>query len=470
MEIEQNRLEYPIDEPLLHRVLVKFREGLNIPYEDGVERYIQEYRLAPWSDLAEMVTGLTIERLFTTVTPEQIMGAVQLAQEMDEQYQPPDFLTFFTIYVMAEDDAQLVVRALSQWEIIEQVYLEPIPAPDPNQPVGLNPLLMDQIYLEAMPMGVDARFAWDFPGGQGEKQRFIDIERGWDFKHPELLNDRGHALVHLVGGINVAASQAHGTAVLGVILAQDNDIGGVGIAHLAKGRAFSTIKQAANGGQVYDVHNALIYAAATLRPGDVVLVEAQMYNPLNPQAHIANDLLPVEADPFCYQAILLAASKGITVIEVAGNGANDLDQWVDGQGELVLTEAVQDSAAIIVGSCVVVAGLNLNAFGRWPTSNYGSRVDCFAWGEQIATINGLALGATSGAAAIVAGVVLIIQGFCTANLNYRLKPKAMRRLLRQFGTLSNNPGQDKIGMMPDLRQIIAELQINGVPLVDQLPA
>lgn len=53
---------------------------------------------------------------------------------------------------------------------------------------------------------------------------------------------------------------------------------------------------------------------------------------------------------------------------------------------------------------------------------------------------------------------------------YRLKPKAMRRLLRQFGTLSNNPGQDKIGMMPDLRQIIAELQINGVPLVDQLPA
>jgi len=60
---------------------------------------------------------------------------------------------------------------------------------------------------------------------------------------------------------------------------------------------------------------------------------------------------------------------------------------------------------------------------RWLRSNYGSRVDCYAWGEGVFTTtsdtNGQApatnlyrddFGNTSAATAIIAGVALSVQG------------------------------------------------------------
>jgi len=475
MVVQHDPDEYLSHKPTGRRVLFKFLDEVTIPYEDEAQRFIEEYGLGPWSELVEKFPDLTVQRLFTSVEPEQILETVRLAQEIDESYQPPNFLTFFMIQVSTADEAELVARILSEWGSVEIAYVEPPPAPDPAQPVGNNPELINQLFLEKAPDnispigGVDARFAWDFPGGEGEQQQFIDIERGWVLNHPELVDGDNVALVQHTVGINVVAHQAHGTAVLGILVAQDNNLGGVGIARSAQGQVISYMNIGADGELIPDLHNALMTASVNLPPGAVMLVEVQWYNPLNPNADRDKDYLPVEVDPFCYYAIRLATAKGISVAEVAGNGGNDLDQWTDAQGLFVLSPEVRDSQAIIVGSAMVLAGLGQAGWSRLLTSNFGDRVDCFAWGEQISTIGDAAFGSTSGATVIVAGVALIIQGFCTATFNCRLKPLALRDLLRQFGTMSNHPAVDKIGVMPDLRQIIENLQANGVILADRLP-
>jgi serine protease len=118
---------------------------------------------------------------------------------------------------------------------------------------------------------------------------------------------------------------------------------------------------------------------------------------------------------------------------------------------------------------------------RLGRSNIGSRIDCYAWGERIATTGDFdnprrrdgyfdpnreffpgvfGFGGTSGASAIIAGVCLLTQHIGSilipASGNTRLNCAQMRALLRNpaNGTSSNSPA-DKIGTMPDLAKIIA---------------
>ena len=85
----------------------------------------------------------------------------------------------------------------------------------------------------------------------------------------------------------------------------------------------------------------------------------------------------------------LASANGIIVIEAAGNGNASLDTWVDAGGLQRLDRAdadFRDSGAIMVGSCA--SALPHNRYvgcGVGCGSNYGSRIDCFAWGENITT-------------------------------------------------------------------------------------
>jgi hypothetical protein len=55
--------------------------------------------------------------------------------------------------------------------------------PDPATPNYLD----HQLYLNAAPGGIDAKYAGVFPGGQGAGVRVIDCERGWRFSHEDLV-------------------------------------------------------------------------------------------------------------------------------------------------------------------------------------------------------------------------------------------------------------------------------------------
>ena len=99
--------------------------------------------------------------------------------------------------------------------------------------------------------------------------------------------------------------------------------------------------------------------------------------------------LPIETLPEMFALLHEATHRGITVIEAAGNGCDaivpetgiDLDDYADESGVRILRRNSPrgDSGAIIVGAAR--AEVQDGKHRRIASSNYGSRVDCYAWGE-----------------------------------------------------------------------------------------
>ncbi|HYE53971.1 MAG TPA: S8 family serine peptidase, partial [Chitinophagaceae bacterium] len=279
---------------------------------------------------------------------------------------------------------------------------------------------------------------------------------GWITEHEDL-----QVQTLPLTGISHAASQDHGTATLGVIAMQDNDIGGTGITPRVKPCVISRWRPDGS----FNTADAIMAACTYLQYGDVLLLEAQCYD-----ASTQTMLWPVEIQEACFQAIRLATALGIIVIEAAGNGCegkagNNLDRYTDPQGNNVLNLNHRDSGAIMVAA----AGSTV-PHRRIIYSNYGSRIDCYAWGEHVHTAGNYpntsgavinlytkAFNGTSSAAAIIAGAALSVQSIAAANGLQRFGPKQMRSLLSHepYGTPSENGhATDRIGSMPDLRKII----------------
>jgi hypothetical protein len=103
-------------------------------------------------------------------------------------------------------------------------------------------------------------------------------------------------------------------------------------------------------------------------------------------------------------------------------------------------------------------------------SNFGSRIDCYAWGENVTTTWSDAAGVktgpmaytgvfsgTSAAAAIVAGAALSVQGMAQSVLGFRLSPGQLRAILSDPNPMINtrpaNWPVDRIGVMPNLKGI-----------------
>lgn len=111
---------------------------------------------------------------------------------------------------------------------------------------------------------------------------------------------------------------------------------------------------------------------------------------------------------------------------------------------------------------------------RIAGSNFGRRVDCYAWGEWVATTGDGAdsrettrfterFSGTSAATAIIAGAAVVAQGIAKAHRGAPLSPEALRDLFRDpaSGTPSAKPAEDRIGVMPDLRKVVAGILETG---------
>ena len=152
------------------------------------------------------------------------------------------------------------------------------------------------------------------------------------------------------------------------------------------------------------------------------------------------------------------------MIEAGGNGNNDLDLFKDNNNHEILnrnSHEFKDSGAIMVG-----AASSTVPHLRMYFSNYGSRIDCYAWGENIDTTGDgwkgnltnsytTDFGGTSGASPIITGAAVCLQGIAKST-GHLLSPYEMRSILSDtnIGTLSSDPTVDRIGVMPDLHKII----------------
>lgn len=446
------------------RVIVKFRDNVGLPYDDNVARQLEERRIGPWPRLAERFPGISMRRLFNSVEPERIEQLVTRAMKRNDRYRPPDFFSFFVIDVPEEVVVEDVIRELSQWESVQHAYFDP-PGEDPGSVNASDPGLRNPGYLEAAPVGIDARYAWEHQGGMGAGQQMIDLEKGWTLDH---LDIKDHGITKMCGD-NIESSRPHGTSVLGVVCAAHGQSGALGIAP-----EVDSVKVISHFGSCEfkptAVSSAIVKVVSSLPAdtGAVLLLEVQRLG------------IPVEISDDVYAAIQLAVNHGIIVIEAAGNGGLygvNLDDFADINQDRVLARSFRDSGAIMVGAAHSGLAPISNTHSRASVSNYGSRIDCYAWGENVATATSTAnapfavdeyrlnFDGTSSAAAIIAGAALLVQGMARASLRPPLSPLEMRNVLgdKTLGTESNDHANCPIGVMPDLRRIIKSGRIGNVP-------
>jgi hypothetical protein len=196
-------------------------------------------------------------------------------------------------------------------------------------------------------------------------------------------------------------------------------------------------------------------AVDTLNPGDVWLIELQMYPPITGQA------TPMEWLQVNYDVIFTGVfADGVVCVEAGANGSQNLDAPIwDG----VFDRNVRDSGAIMVA-----AGTPVGRIAEWFT-NYGSRMDAHAWGSQIVTTgygdlyNGGPLtthytagfSGTSGASPMVTGTALCLQGIAKAQLGFTMAPLTLRNLITTTGI--PHLGGQYIGPRPDLGAAVAAL-------------
>jgi hypothetical protein len=434
-------------------LLIKASNDLNLGGEVGHERLSAYIKQAFGREVS-------VSQVFGGELGERINGLVDRARIYSPWYESSDF----SAYLMAGPDTNCGEigkhLALLPWiEFVTELYAG---YPLSLGPAGeYDPEVPKQRYLEAAPKGMGVKGIWNLPGGMGKGVRFVDIEEGWRLDPPDLASLKAC----FICGVSRDRERQHGAQVLSVVAAKRDSIGMEGV---APELAFIGLSSIWETNKRKNIPLAFVSAFEALRPGDVVLLEVETTE--------GEGYLPFESNEVVFDLIRLGVALGIAVIEPSGDGSLNLDgvmSWRRGQGRKIFDRSVVDSMAIMVGACD--SPVRHGVHNLYPFSNYGSRVDCYAWGQRVnavATANLVSaprfgrekgnallsrfpvLTATSGAGAIMAGAVACIQGLARERLGSPLSPLTLRRILRNpsNGTPVTR-GRDFWGSMPDLEKI-----------------
>lgn len=428
-------------------VVIKFRDDIDLPYKSGIEHLLEHKKIGSWRALAERFPGISLHPVFSSLPPERLKELIARAEALDPNYHPPNFFSYFLITAPGRTAYDELADALREWSgVASACVVRPAPPPSPPNGGGSLNGNCTQGYLSTAPEGIDATCAQvSTVGGDGSAGvKFIDIERGWNLDHDQLSG------ISLSRGTIQDDFVNHGTNVLGVVCARD--IQGSTMHGIVPKLAADCVHVVStyDGGATENIASAINFATDNLSFGDVMLIERQV------SGKNTADWAPEYAGTV-FQAIRLATALGITVVEPAGNGNSDLGK-------------TEDSGAIIVAAATMSVANQQTQYTKRSDSNYGARVNCFAWGEGVSPLSTqtstqtTCFTGTSAAAAIVAGAALSAQGAYVKKYSRRLNPRQLRWLLSDPSTSGYgfDPNTDNtrsqsglpIGVMPNLKAII----------------
>lgn len=417
------------------------------------------------------------------------VAASRAAQAAADASELPALNSYYTVDV-AEDKMDKLARDLAGAAGVVCAYIKPPAspavylAPDTTAAPAVEDALATasfvgrQTYLDVAPGGIDARHAWTRGGGKGQGVRVIDIEGAWRFSHEDLLENQGG----VISGTATTdlAWRNHGTAVVGVFGGDENAFGVTGIAPQANTRAIS-IFGAGSGSAI-----AIRRAADALAAGDIILIELHRPGPGASGAG-QDGFIAIEWWPDDFAAIVYARSRGVIVVEAAGNGARNLDLPIyntpaagfPASWRNPFNLANPQSGAIVVGAGAPPPGTHGRNHGpdrsRLDFSNHGARVDAQGWGREVTTTGYGDLqggtnedlwytdtfSGTSSASPVVVGALACIQGALRVAGRPLLTPATARDILRTTGSAQTDapgrPASQRIGNRPNLRQALERL-------------
>ena len=421
----------------------------------------------------------------------------RLTRDADRAAAPdaPDLSVFYR--VRADDDhLDELAPKIEELPFVASAYVKPAPEPaaatavaDPGVAGIEAPATADftsrQGYLGPATAGVDAVLAHTQAGGGGAGVSIIDVEGAWQLSHEDLLQN----LSGVIAGTPTTdlGWRNHGTAVFGEFGGDRNGLGIVGIAPDA------TISGASIFGGVGSA-GAIRHAADHLGAGDIILIELHRPGPRHNFAARADQAgyIAMEWWPDDFAAIRYAISRGVIVVEAAGNGAEDLNDALydtpapgfPATWRNPFNVANPSSEAVVVGAGAPPPGTHGRDHGpdrsRLDFSNHGRRVDAQGWGREVTTTGGRGgnpgdlqggsdetlwytdtFSGTSSASPIVVGALACIQGILAARGMAKLNPAQAISILRATGSpqvdAPGRPATQRIGNRPDIRAAITAL-------------
>jgi hypothetical protein len=374
----------------------------------------------------------------------------------------PDLSRSYIIRTKDKEAAEAVAKDLIENELVEVAEVTP-PAVPAEADIATSSFFDMQGYLDPAPGGIDAKYAWTKPGGKGTGIKVIDIEGAWNFNHEDLLDNQSG----LAGGsmANNLSWRNHGTAVIGEIGGDENTFGVTGIAPECDQRGYSIF------GTGNATYKAIKGAADLLSPGDIILIELHRPGPDAPDPENSQEgFIAIEWWTLDFDAIKYATSKGVIVVEAAGNGSRDLDAPIF---QNKFNRLSRDSGAILVGAGAPPSGNHGPDRSRLSFSNWGAIIDTQGWGREVVTTGYGDLqggdenkwytkyfSGTSSASPIITGAIACLQGIRKAKGELPLTFSQLRDELRTTGSPQQDhparPMMQRIGNRPDLKEILTK--------------
>ena len=448
------------DKSKLGYVVVKFKDDSQVRF-DGSSFY-SKTRVSIGAANARLSTYAPgqIKRLFNEIA-EHELDVQKEALSAKVKTELADLNAYYRIDVQSVSDAEMLIGDLNEIDEVEIAYYQPAPELAGFFSESFVPNYQGfQDYREAAPTGVDADFANGLTGGDGAGVKIIDIEGAWRSTHIDLTA----AIGSHIAGTEIAdlSWRNHGTAVLGEMIANDDGHGVTGICH---GASIGTVS-------IGDLatETALMIAADSLRAGDAILIELHAPGP-----HYNFQSRPDQLGYVCmeywqanFDAIQYCWAKGITVVEAAGNGAENFDNATY-YGDLFDT-TYRNSHAIIAGAGH--PAVDFNNLQRESFSNYGERLNLQGYGSSVYSTgygnlyNGSGVedsfytssfNGTSSASPIITGTVACLQGRYKALFSTILNSDQVRNILVSTGTPQQGNTSQHIGPRPNLAAAIGTL-------------
>ena len=447
--------------PARVRLHIKFTDETSIRLRDGRFASTRGFDTTEMGWIADGY-GFMARRMFDR--PEAVLDAERRAAEQHSGAELADKNLWYVLDLDPVTNADDLLAALDALPYVEYAYRAPTPQPPPVDHRA------SQFYqLPAASDGIDTDFAWTIPGGTGSNVKVIDIEYSFNSSHEDLTGVSS-ALIELNTQCDPFDFN-HGTAVMGILFA-DNDATGITGSVFDAAGGFVNANSCEYG---YQLAEAIDLAHSQLSAGDAILIEQQVWGPddeftvCDGNGGSQEGLVAVEWVPAYYDAIAAATADGISVIEAGGNGSCNLDEARFGSP---FPSGKSDSRAIIVGagSSSVAAGGLAPVHRRLLYSAYGSRVNLQGWGENVTTTgygdaSGTTankhytntFGGTSSSSPIVTSAVAALSSIGQQQ-GVTLTPEQIRSALTATGTPQNTTTvSGNIGPLPDLARALGAI-------------